>query len=205
MIGLARRAVGYFVKSTGRGRWIYKTFCQPDGFEWAQFLARWGGLHSIGSTVWINSGCNIADPSLVRIGNYVGLSDCTLFGHDGIVGIFYIRFGKKLDAVGPIDIRDYCFIGHGAIIMPRVTIGPDSIVAAGAVVMKDVPPGVVVAGNPARVVCTIEELMKKTEERCAAYPWMDIIRQREGIYDPESEPALVAMRVQHFFGEESND
>ena len=200
MIGLARRAVSYYVNKTGRGRWLFKRFCNPDGFEWARYLARWGSLHSVGSNVWINIGCNIADPSLVRLGNNIALADCTLFCHDGAV-FFSTIYNVKLDSVGPVDIRDNCFVGHAAIIMPCVTVGPGSIVAAGAVVRKDVPPGVVVAGNPARVICTVDELMKKFETRCNDYPWMDLIRERNGAYDPGVEPALMAMRVQYFFGE----
>ncbi|MHC8411815.1 acyltransferase [Pseudomonas sp. Hz4] len=204
MIGLLKRTIAHIAKTTGRGTSLYKKFCKPDGYEWANHLARWGSLHSVGKGVWINLGCNITDPTLVRLGNNIALSDCTLFGHDGIVGLLDVRFGTKLDSVGPIDIRDNCFIGYGAIIMPRVTIGPDSIVAAGAVVVKDVPPGVVVGGNPAKVICTLEDLLAKVEERCATYPWIDLIRQRSGLFDPEFEPKLKAMRVQHFFGEQPN-
>jgi hypothetical protein len=43
--------------------------------------------------------------------------------------------------------------------------------------------------------------MKKFETRCNDYPWMDLIRERNGAYDPGVEPALMAMRVQYFFGE----
>lgn len=84
--------------------------------------------------------------------------------------------------------------------MPRVTIGPDSIVAAGAVVTKDVPPGVVVGGNPARVICTTQELLQRAEERSNNYPWIDLIRKREGAFDPAMEPELVRRRVAHFYG-----
>ncbi|MEX3772719.1 acyltransferase [Pseudomonas sp. MYb118] len=204
MIGLLKRAIACFAMKTGRLTWLYKRFCQPDGLQWAIHMARWGGLHSIGKNVWINLGCNIADPTLVRLGNNVGLSDCTLFGHDATVALLNVRYGTKLDSVGPIDILDNCFIGHGAIILPRVTIGPDSVVAAGAVVLRDVPPGVVVGGNPARVICTMETLLKNSQERCAAYPWMDLIRERDGEFDPELEVKLRAMRVEYFFGEKSN-
>ncbi|MGF0238603.1 acyltransferase [Rhodococcus sp. IEGM1300] len=204
MIGLLKRAIAHIARTTGRGTSIYKKLCQPNGYEWAEHLVKWGGLHSIGKGVWINLGCNITDPTLVRLGNNVGLSDCTLFGHDGIVGVLNARYGTKLDSVGPIDILDNCFIGHGAIILPRVKIGPDSIVAAGAVVLRDVPPGVVVGGNPARVICTMETLLKNVEERSNAYPWIDLIRERDGMFDPEFEPKLKAMRAQYFFGEQSN-
>ena len=53
-------------------------------------------------------------------------------------------------------IGENCFIGARSIILPGVTIGDGSIVAAGAVVTQDVPSGVVVAGNPARVVREVE-------------------------------------------------
>lgn len=193
--------MAYYVKSTGRGSSAYRKLCKPNAREWGEYLTLWGGFHSVGKHVHINGGCSITDPTLVRIGSYVGLSDCTLIGHDAVVELIEARYGKHLDSVGYIDIRDNCFIGHGAIVMPRVTIGPDSIVAAGAVVTKDVPPGTVVAGNPAKVICTMQALIDRVEERCAAYPWMDLIRQRNGAYDAELEPTLLAMRKQYFYGE----
>lgn len=52
----------------------------------------------------------------------------------------------------PVKIGNYCFIGPRAIILPGVTIGDGSAVAAGAVVTKDVPPAKIVAGIPARVI-----------------------------------------------------
>jgi hypothetical protein len=50
----------------------------------------------------------------------------------------------------------------------------------------------------------METLVKNIEERCAAYPWIDLIRQREGVFDPELEPKLQAMRIEYFFGEQPN-
>ena len=49
-------------------------------------------------------------------------------------------------------IGRHCFIGAGAIVLPGVTVGDGSIVAAGAVVTKDVPPASIVAGSPAKVI-----------------------------------------------------
>ena len=53
---------------------------------------------------------------------------------------------------GDVVIGDDCWIGGGAILCPGVRIGPRSVVGAGSVVVRDVEPDVVVAGNPARVV-----------------------------------------------------
>jgi len=52
----------------------------------------------------------------------------------------------------PVIIGDNVWIGMGAVILKGVTIGDNSVVAAGAIVTKSVPPNVVVAGNPARIV-----------------------------------------------------
>ncbi|MNG72662.1 Maltose O-acetyltransferase [compost metagenome] len=204
MIGWIRSAMTNYAYSTGRGSSTYKKLCNPTGQEWGAYLTRWGKFHSVGENVHINPGCNVTDPALVRLGSNVGLSDCTLIGHDGVVALIEVCYGKHLDSVGWIDIKDNCFIGHGAIIMPRVTIGPDSIVAAGAVVTKDVPPGTVVGGNPAKVICTTEALIQRVEERCNAYPWIEQVKQRKGAFDPALEPALNAQRRQYFFGEGSN-
>ncbi|CAM4062242.1 Protein CapG [Pseudomonas reidholzensis] len=204
MFGWLRSAFTYYVNSTGRGGSTYKRLFNPNARDWGAYLSRWGKFHSVGTNVHINIGCNITDPGLVRLGSYVGLSDCTLIGHDAVVALIEVRYGKHLDSVGFIDIKDNCFIGYGAIVMPRVTIGPDSVVAAGAVVTKDVPPGTVVGGNPAKVICTVEELIKRIEARCAEYPWIDLVKQREGAYDAEIEPTLAAERGEYFFRDGKN-
>lgn len=59
--------------------------------------------------------------------------------------------------IAPVQINDKAWIGFGATILKGVTIGEAAIVAAGAVVTKDVPPYTVVAGNPARVVRSLSE------------------------------------------------
>lgn len=175
-------------------------FCRPGSLEYGEFLKRHGGLYAIGENTSINVGINITDPAYVRIGSNCALSACTLLGHDGVVRILNTTYGKKLDSVGKIDILDNSFVGHGAIVMPGVTIGPNSIVAAGSVVSKDVPPGVVVGGVPAKVIGTTDALVARIESRSNDYPWHHLIEQREGAFDARMEPELRRMRVQHFYG-----
>lgn len=65
------------------------------------------------------------------------------------------------DSFGKITIKDWAYIGSGSHILPGVTIGEGALVAAGSIVTKSVPPYTVVGGNPARVICTVEEYKKK--------------------------------------------
>lgn len=72
----------------------------------------------------------------------------------------------KWEAAKPIVLEDNVWLGGGAVIFPGVTVGKNSVVGAGAVVTKDVPPNVVVGGNPARVLreITAEELAERAPE-----------------------------------------
>ena len=78
-----------------------------------------------------------------------------------------IQQGHRLQPLycqyGKIEIHSNVFVGGGSTIMYGVTIGENSIVAAGSVVTKDVPAGSVVGGVPAKIIGTFEESMKKAE------------------------------------------
>ena len=63
--------------------------------------------------------------------------------------------------VGRVRILDHSFIGANSTILCNVSIGPESIVGAGSVVSKDVPPNSVYAGNPARFVCSVDDFIQK--------------------------------------------
>lgn len=67
--------------------------------------------------------------------------DVALLSHDMTRGLYlHTRIGRR------------CFIGARSVILPGITIGDESVVAAGSVVTKDVPPRSIVAGNPAQVI-----------------------------------------------------
>lgn len=74
------------------------------------------------------------------------------------------RYIPDFDIFGRVKICDYAYIGSSAQIMPGVTIGEGSLVAAGSIVTRSVPAGVVVAGNPAKNVCTVEEYIKRNKK-----------------------------------------
>lgn len=100
-------------------------------------------------------------------------SACRILAHDASTG--YLTRSTR---VGIVEIGDHCFIGAGSIILPNVRIGEWPIVGAGSVVTKNIPPHCVVAGNPARVICTAEEFTKKHEEGLRTHyvskkPWRE--------------------------------
>lgn len=186
-------------------RWmsLYNRVCRPGGDDWASLLKHHGILHSMGDNVSILPGTEITDPAYTRIGNNVRLSMCTLIGHDGSVNMVNMAYGTKLDAVGKIDIRDNVFIGHGAIVLPGVTIGPNAIVSAGTVVNRDVGEGEIVSGVPAKVVGQLDMHVAILTAKNKRYPWADLIEKRVGNFDPEMEPELRSKRVEYFFSEDS--
>jgi acetyltransferase-like isoleucine patch superfamily enzyme len=96
------------------------------------------------------------EPYLIRVGDHVTItSGVRLVTHDGSCWILRERH-PNLQDFGPIVIEDNCFIGVNAVILPHVRIGPNSIVAAGAVVTRDVPPNTVVGGVPAKALMPLD-------------------------------------------------
>lgn len=101
-----------------------------------------------------------AEPYLLEIGNNVTISTGVNFvTHDNsIIKIFE----DGTDSVGRIKIGDNAFIGINSIILPGVELGINIIVGAGSVVTKSFKQGnVVIGGNPAKIICTVEDYKNK--------------------------------------------
>ncbi|WP_339207746.1 acyltransferase [Paenibacillus sp. FSL K6-3182] len=75
--------------------------------------------------------------------------------------------------LGAVTIEDDVFIGAKALIMPGVTVGKGSIIAAGSVVTKSVPAGFIYAGNPAKEINNLTEYIQKTYELLEKLPKYD--------------------------------
>lgn len=105
----------------------------------------------IGKNIIINKGATILSPGIVEIEDNVLIAPevkITTVDHDLSDRHNLFHFKK-------VTLRENAWICMGAIICPGVTIGRNAVVAAGAVVTKDVPDNTVVGGNPARVIKTI--------------------------------------------------
>lgn len=146
----------------------------PDysGYRTRTAVLRWGGWHihrtalfagvpswsgsgkirqrlSIGPNCWINVGCRFDLSDAITIGARVAI------GHDVLLLTSTHRLGNSLSRAGdltcaPIVIESGTWIGARAVILPGVTIQTGAVIAAGAVVTRDVAPNVMVGGVPAR-------------------------------------------------------
>lgn len=116
------------------------------------FYADFGKNITIGKDVFINSGCHFQDQGGIAIG------DGSLIGHNVVLATINHDLDPKNNRknhYAPIQIGKHVWIGSNATVLAGVTIGDWSVVAAGAVVTKDVPPYTVVGGVPAKVLKTI--------------------------------------------------
>ena len=133
-----------------------------NDFTIAQFFRGQGAQIGVDNRIEIRS--LGPEPYLIRIGNHCTIGpDVKFLVHDGGTWIFTEEI-PSLQKFAPIWIMDNCFIGQSAIVLPGVTIGPNSIVGAGSVVTRDVPSGTIAVGNPARAISSVEEYRQKVVE-----------------------------------------
>ncbi len=118
--------------------------------------ANWGCNTHIGDNVYANFNLTLVDDADIWIG------DSTMIGPNVTISAAGHPVNPDLRrAVAqfnmPVHIGKNVWIGAGAVILPGITIGDDTVVGAGAVVTRDLPSGVVAVGNPARVMREIGE------------------------------------------------
>ncbi|MCQ5140773.1 acyltransferase [Enterocloster bolteae] len=90
--------------------------------------------------------------------------------------------------IGKVRIGNNVFIGAGSIILPNVIIGDNSVIGAGSVVTHSVSENTVVAGNPARVISTIQKFTEKNEQlKCKVPVYGDDYTLRKGISEEKKQ------------------
>lgn len=116
-----------------------------------------GGENFIASRFWSS------EPYLITIGSHCQITNGVKFFTHGGAGAIRKK-NPNFDTFGKVVIGDYVYIGNNSLIMPGVTIGDNVLVAAGSVVTKSVPSNVVIGGNPARIICTIDQYIERNEQ-----------------------------------------
>ena len=141
---LRRRVLMELLGAGGESAWI-----QPP------FHCDYGSNIELGERVFFNFNCVVLDVCRVVIGDF------TLFGP--AVQIYTAthpmnaELRRKQECGKPIEIGSDVWVGGGAIICPGVKIGSKTVIGAGSVVTRDIPAGVLAAGNPCRVIREITE------------------------------------------------
>lgn len=115
-------------------------------------------IYRLGKNVYVNSGSVWIDTCTISVGDRTLIGpNCSFYSGTHPLDA-RVRNGTRGPEHGqPITIEEDCWIGGGAIVLAGVTIGKGAVVGAGSVVTKDVPAGVVVVGNPARVLKKAED------------------------------------------------
>lgn len=135
-------------------------------------FASW--LRSLG--IEVGEGCKFFDPRsnvidiqrphMLHIGNFVKVTgDVVILTHDHSRSTIFQATGKHIADCGVTYIGDNTFIGMRSIVLMGAHIGNNCIVGAGAVVSGYFGDGLVIGGNPAKVICTVEELAVKRAKR----------------------------------------
>lgn len=128
--------------------------------------SNWGGKHvHFGKGVYANFNLTLVDDTHIYVGDHTMIGpNVTLAtaGHPILPALREEVYQFNL----PVRIGRSCWLGAGVIVLPGVTIGDNTVVGAGSVVTRDLPCGVVAAGNPCRV-------LREIGERDRLYYWRD--------------------------------
>jgi maltose O-acetyltransferase len=125
---------------------------------------------------------------LISLGDNVTLAPFAyLLAHDAsmIKHLGYARIGR-------VCIEDGVFVGARVVILPGVTIGKNSIIGAGSIVSHSIPPDVVVAGNPANVICDLATFILRHREAMEEAPCFSLIHKMNCTLDPKLREEMSA-------------
>ena len=154
---------------------------------------RWAKLRELGmhigdrvnlpASTWIDT----SHCFLISIGDDCGFGpDCLILAHDA-------QMDEYLDAarLARVVIHESCHIGARTTILAGVVIGPRTIVGANSVVTRSLPAETVCAGNPAKVICTLEEYLERHRERMKTQPKFEYLQYDIRFLTPERKAGLI--------------
>jgi len=122
-------------------------------------------FYKIGKKRLHNSLIDSLIPQMIEIGeNFTSGPNSMILAHDASTYVFTGKYRVEKTIVG-----DNVFLGANAVILPGITVGNNIIIGAGSVVTKNILDGYVVAGNPAKIICTTEEYISKCNKKNVLY------------------------------------
>ena len=138
---------------------------QGEAIVTPPFYCDYGSNIVLGDHFYANHNCVILDGAKVTFGSYVFIGPNCVFATAGHP-LDSCQRNQGLEFARPITVGDNVWFGAGVIVLPGVTIGSDSVIAAGSVVSRDIPSGVIAAGNPCRVLREITAADADKYPRC---------------------------------------
>ncbi len=147
------------IRIVTRQRLMKKMFAElgENCYIESPFYANFGGRHiHFGKNVYCNFGVTMVDDTHIYVGDY------TMFGPNVTVATAGHPLLPELRQQGyqynfPVHIGKNCWIGAGALIMPGITIGDNTVIGAGSVVTKDIPSNCIAVGNPCHVLREVND------------------------------------------------
>jgi len=130
--------------------------CQPHPFIQPTFQCDYGFNIHVHGVMIMNHNCVFLDTSPIHIGHGAFIGPGTVLACSG----HSLLGDERMDGIGtsaPITLCDHVWLGANVTVIGGVTIGEGSMVGAGSVVTRDIPAGVVAAGNPCRVIRPITQ------------------------------------------------
>ncbi len=125
------------------------------------FHANFGGAHvHFGNNVYANFNLTCVDDTHIYVGDYTMLGPNVIIATAGHPILPELREQAYQYNV-PVHIGKNCWLGAGVIVLPGITIGDNSVIGAGSVVTKDIPPNTVAVGNPCKVLRNISDHDRK--------------------------------------------
>lgn len=128
-----------------------------DSWIEPSFRCDYGAQISLGDHVFINYDCIFLDVAPITIGNSVLAAPRVCLYTAGHPTDPEVRNESGLEYGLPITIEDGVWLGGGVSVLPGVTIGENTVVAAGSVVRRDLPANTVAGGNPCQVIRPLDE------------------------------------------------
>ena len=160
----------------------------------ARLRRRWQKLRALGmyigddvnlpASTWIDT----SHCYLISIGDHCGFGEgCLILAHDA-------QMDEYLDAarIGRVVIHESCHVGARTTILAGVEIGPRTLIGANSVVAQTLPPNSVCAGNPARVICSLDEYLERNRARLRERPTFPYERYDIRALTPERRAEIVA-------------